>query len=450
MIHLARFSGRALDAINETVDGRNIMTVSRRTFSALLAGAVAAPRMSFAQVKDRSAFYSGVGPELTHYEVDFDAATLTRRGSVKLPGGIQYAWLHPSRRYLYVASSSGGVGIAPVPGFAPDLHRLTAFRVAPTGELSPHGDPVILRQRPVHLSVDNAGEHVLVAFNFPSDMAVYRIKGDGGIGDEVKQAENLEKGIYFHQIRATPADKTVLVVARGNNPEAGKPEDPGSLHVYTFKNGLLSPIRKIAPNGGYGFGGRHLDIHPTQPWVYLSVERQSQLIVYKMTPDGDLDPEPLFIKPTLADPAHKFPIQGAGPIHIHPNGRFVYLGNRSGIAGAVVPGVEDVGGKKVFSGGESNIAVFAINQQTGEPTAIQHADIRAAHPRTFGLDTGARLLVAGSLAPSAKREGDKVVDVPAGLSVFRMGGDSKLDFVRKYDIDVGPHTQWWTGMIALA
>jgi 6-phosphogluconolactonase len=153
---------------------------------------------------------------------------------------------------------------------------------------------------------------------------------------------------------------------------------------------VLSHIRKIAPNGGYGFGGRHLDIHPTQPWVYLSVERQSQLIVYKMTPEGDLVPEPLFTKPTLADPAHKFRIQGAGPIHIHPNGRFVYLGNRSGLANAAGPGVENVNGKMVFSAGESNIAVFAIDQQTGEPTAIQYADIRAAHPRTFGLDTGAR------------------------------------------------------------
>jgi 6-phosphogluconolactonase len=426
------------------------MTVDRRTFSAMLAGTVAAPRMAFAQSKDRSAFYSGVGGQLTQFEVDFDAATLTRRASVMLPGGIQYAWPHPSRKYLYVATSSGGVGIAPVPGYPPNEHHLSAFRVASSGELSPHGDPIRLRQRPVHTSVDNAGAHVLVAYNFPSGVAVYKIKGDGSIGEEVKQADNLEVGIYFHQIRATPSDKSILVVARGNNPEGSKPEDPGSLHVYGFKNGVLSPIRKIAPNGGYGFGGRHLDIHPTQPWVYLSVERQSQLIVYKMTPDGDLVPEPLFIKPTLADPAHKFPIQGAGPIHIHPNGRFVYLGNRSGVAGAVVPGVEDVGGKMVFSGGESNIAVFAINQQTGEPTAVQHADIRAAHPRTFGLDTGARLLVAGSLAPTARREGDKVVDLPAGLSVFRIGDDGKLTFARKYDIDVGRFTQWWTGMIPLA
>jgi 6-phosphogluconolactonase len=174
------------------------------------------------------------------------------------------------------------------------------------------------------------------------------------------------------------------------------------------------------------------------------------LIVYKLTPDGDLVPEPLFTKATLADPAHRFPVQSAGPIHVHPNGRFVYLGNRSGVTSAVVPGVEDVAGKKVFSGGESNIAVFAINPQTGEPTAIQHADIRAAHPRTFGLDRGGRMLVAGSLAPTAVREGGKVVDVPAGLSVFRMGEDGKLAFARKYDIDVGPFTQWWTGMIALA
>jgi 6-phosphogluconolactonase len=426
------------------------MTVNRRTFSALLAGAVAAPRMALAQAKDRSAFYSGVGAELTHFEVDFDAATLTKRASVKLPGGVQYAWPHPSRRTLYVATSSGGVGIAPIPGFPPDQHYVVAYRVAPSGELSPLGEPVKLRQRPVHMSVDNAGEYALVAHNFPSNVTVFKIKGDGSIGEEVKQPDNLEKGIYFHQIRATPDDRSILVVARGNNPTDGKPEDPGSLHVYGFKNGVLSSMRKIAPNGGYGFGGRHLDIHPSQPWVYLSVERQNQLIVYRMTPDGDLVPEPLFTKATLADPAHKFPIQSAGPIHVHPNGRFVYLGNRSGVAGAVVPGVEDVGGKKVFSGGESNIAVFAINPQTGEPTAIQHADIRAAHPRTFGLDTGARLLVAGSLAATAVREGGKIVDVPAGLSTFRMGQDGKLNFVRKYDIDVGKVTQWWTGMVPLA
>src|SRR5271169_4473134 len=131
------------------------MMVNRRTFFAILAGTFAAPRMALAQAKDRSAFYSGVGGQLTQYEVDFDAATLTKRASVNLPGGIQYAWPHPSRRHLYVATSSGGVGIAPVPGYPPDQHYLVAFHVTPLGELSLHGNLIRLRQRPVHTSVDN-------------------------------------------------------------------------------------------------------------------------------------------------------------------------------------------------------------------------------------------------------------------------------------------------------
>jgi len=429
----------------------NRRTFNQRTVATMLAGTVVAPSFAFAKgSKQKSALYSGVGNELTHYEVDVANAELAKRGSIKMPGGIQYAWPHPSKKFLYVTSSTGGPGFNPGPGFPANQHKLAAFRIGPTGELTEHGDMVTLKWRPIHSSVDIAGEYVLVAYNFPAGISVHKIKRDGTIGEEVSQSDNLEKGIYFHQVRATPGDRTILVVARGNNPEGNKPEDPGSLHVYGLKKGVLSNLRKISPNGGYGFGPRHLDIHPTRPLVYVSIERQNQLIVYKLTPDGDLVPESLFTKATLADPAHKFAIQSAGPIHIHPNGRFVYLGNRSGVTGSVVPGVEEVDGKKVFSGGESNIAVFAIDSKSGEPNAIQHADIQAAHPRTFSLDASGKLLVAGSLAPTAVRESGKVVAIPAGLSVFRVGPDGKLDFVRKYDLDVGAYTQWWSGMVALA
>ena len=51
------------------------MIVNRRTFAGMVTTAVAAPRLSFAQAKDRSAFYSGVSGRLTHYEVDFGAAS---------------------------------------------------------------------------------------------------------------------------------------------------------------------------------------------------------------------------------------------------------------------------------------------------------------------------------------------------------------------------------------
>jgi hypothetical protein len=57
------------------------MNLDRRTFSALLASTAAAPRSAFAQAASaKSAFYSGIEPELAHYEVDPNAATLTGRG----------------------------------------------------------------------------------------------------------------------------------------------------------------------------------------------------------------------------------------------------------------------------------------------------------------------------------------------------------------------------------
>jgi hypothetical protein len=51
--------------------------------------------------------------------------------------------------------------------------------------------------------------------------------------------------------------------------------------------------------------------------------------------------------------------------------------------------------------------------------------------------------------PVNVRDGDTIREVPAGLSVFRIGGDGRLTFARKYDIDVGDKTMWWMGMVPL-
>jgi hypothetical protein len=57
-------------------------------------------------------YYASVGPLLKIFEVDVEGAQLRERGAVTLPANIQYAWPHPSRRYLYVVSSNGGPGAA--------------------------------------------------------------------------------------------------------------------------------------------------------------------------------------------------------------------------------------------------------------------------------------------------------------------------------------------------
>src|SRR5438046_9562521 len=88
--------------------------VSRRTFLSLVAGSMSAPRVAFAQQETRKvALYANVGADLTHYDVDAAGAALTKRATVTLPAGVQYAWPHASRRYLYVATSSSASGYGP-------------------------------------------------------------------------------------------------------------------------------------------------------------------------------------------------------------------------------------------------------------------------------------------------------------------------------------------------
>jgi hypothetical protein len=190
-------------------------------------------------------------------------------------------------------------------------------------------------------------------------------------------------------------------VTRGNNAPTDNPVNPGSIKTFSFKDGVLTNLAAIQPGDGMRFGPRHLDFHPTQPWVYVSVESQNKLHVYRLDPASGLSREPLFIKETLSDPASKAR-QSAGPIHVHPNGRFVYLTNRAFT-------LTDFEGRKVFAGGENSVAVFAIDQTTGEPTLIQNADAHANYLRTFGIDPGGKLLVAASVWPMPTREG---ADIP--------------------------------------
>jgi 6-phosphogluconolactonase len=415
--------------------------VDRRTFTALLASAIATPRASFAMnTQDKSVFYSAAGPELTLHSVDIDNATLQKQGTVSAPANVQYAWPHPSRRHLYVVSSNGGPSSS---GTAGDRHFASAFAVDPaSGTLTPHGERVALPSRPIHASVDMAGEYLLIAYNNPSNLTVHRINADGSLGEPVEQSERLDTGIFAHQVRVTSDNRHVILVTRGNNAPTDNPVDPGSIKTFAFKDGMLKNLASIAPGDGMHFGPRHLDFHPTRPWVYVSIESQNKLYVYKRDAATGLSREPMFVKDTLGDPASKLR-QAAGPIHVSPDGRFVYLTNRAWWTTAFE-------GKQVFAGGENSVAVFAIDQTTGEPALIQNADAHSNYLRTFGIDPEGKLLIAASVWPMPMREGNEITMLPAAIVVYRIGGDGKLAYVRKYDIDASPQRQqFWAGMVTL-
>ena len=300
------------------------------------------------------------------------------------------------------------------------------------------------RNVPSITAVNSRGDYALTCYNNPSNLTVHRINSDGTVGAQVEQETKFDYGIFAHQILSMPGNNSVIMVTRGNRPESNKAEDPGALKIYNFKGGQLSPLANlpVGGNGGLGYGPRHLDFHPVKPWVYVSVKSQNELHMHRVEGDS-LSSEPLFKKrSTVGTYDISFP-QAAGGIHVHPNGRLVYVSNR---ANATV----DFNGKKVFGGGENNIAVFSINAETGEPTLIQNEDPQSFHIRTFSIDPSGRIMVAASIVDMNVRDGDNVRHVPAALTVFRIGEDGKLTFARKYDVELGGKFQWWTGFVGLA
>lgn len=388
----------------------------------------------------KSFFYASLGPVLTLYRIDVDGASLVRQGTVMLPAKVQYAWPHPIAPFLYVATSNGGASSLGIKG---DKHYLSALSIDPlSGELKEQGAPAALKSRPIHVTVDHSGRFALLAYNNPSNLTVHRINADGTVGEEVKQEAGLDCGIFAHQIRVAPTNDTAILVCRGNDAAKGKPEDPGALKVFSLKDGRLANTMTVAPNGGYGFGPRHLDFHPTRPYIYVSRERENKLDVYRFA-NGAVEPMPAFVRETLADPARIRSRQSACTLHVHPNGRFLYFSNRAF-------DTVKIDGHDIFPGGENNIAVFAIDPVSGEPALIQNEDVRGVYPRTFSLDPSARMLVVTNNEPKQMREGAGLKTIPANIATFKVASDGKLTFAKSYEIETGGDTQFWSGMVTLS
>jgi 6-phosphogluconolactonase (cycloisomerase 2 family) len=380
-------------------------------------------------------FYASIGPVLTRYDANIATGTLTARQTLSFPLDIQYAWRHPNLPVFYVAISNGG------PGKTGNQNQLVACRIdADSGDIAPFGQARDLRWRPLHLSLDRQNVHVLVAYNNPSAVTVHKIGDDGALGDEVPQSSDLDVGIFGHQVQVTPNGDAAILVCRGYDAEDGKVEQPGALKVYGYADGTLSPRASIEPNAGFGFGARHLDFHPTKPWLFLGVERQSELHVFALE-NGSVRPKSLHQISTLEGPNDGPARQAMSGIHIHPNGKVLYISNRAygQLESSLGPAAPE---------GEDNIAVFAINQNTGQPTAIQHAPTHGHLPRTFSIDASGRMLVAANseAAPKVSADGGER-QAPLSLITYQIAGDGTLKETGMIKFQEEDQLLFWAGFL---
>jgi 6-phosphogluconolactonase len=393
----------------------------------------------------RAVLFASAGNELTRYDVDVNAATLTKRESMMLPGFITEATMHPSKQYTYIVWGKfvpGDPGGFQIHG-QPHDQGMSAFRVDPaTGALTAHGPSVSLGHSPGYISAvttDVPGNYVLAADSDPSRISVHTLLPDGTIGKEIVSPGKLDFGIHAHQVRMDPSGQTVILPCRGDS--ANGKELAGSLKLFAFKDGILTERQSIGAGDDFHFNARHMDFHPSGKWDYFTTEAQNKLLVYERMQNGSLGKQ-LYAANTLSEPGNVRPGQIAGTVHVHPNGRIVYVANRAS-------GTTMVDGKRVFVGGENTIAVFSINQSTGEPTLIQNIDTRGIHARTFTIDPTSRMLVAGNTQRLPVKVGNTYRDLPAGMATYHIAADGKLEFVRKYDVPEGTTQMFWIGFVPL-
>ena len=385
--------------------------------------------------KTQSVLYGCVDETLFWDILDSEEVMLTRRGSLKLAAKIQFAARSENGRFLYAVVSDAGAGVT---GAAGSLHGLQAMAISPKdGGLSAIGTLYPLPERPIHISIAESGHYAAVAFNKSGQVRIYRLAEDGTVACEVEQAEPLKAGIFTHQALFSPDQYHILAVARGNEPRDGKQEERGTLAAFSFspEDGRAAPEKStmFLP----GMGPRHFVLHPDNGMAYLAIERGSMVFTYHMK-DGIPEETPVFQTEALLDLTNRtVPRQRGGVGVIHPQGKFLYVSNR-----ADKTEVRD--GQGYLLAGENNIAVFALDETTGEPRLLEHCECHGVEPRNLTIDpTGTVFIAANQKTMYVPEAGGWRLE-PANLALFRIAPDGRLFFVRRYDLHEQGHWLLWT------
>ena len=226
--------------------------------------------------------------------------------------------------------------------------------------------------KPTHISLSKDEETLLLAHYGGGAVAALPISSDGTIMPPTSKIMHSGASIdkqrqdkpHPHWIGSTPKNKFVLV------PDLGTDE----VVVYRLDASNHTLKRHGAGKVPPGSGPRHLKFHPDGKWAYVLNELGLTVTAFQYDAErGTLDRFQTVV--ALPKTELKDITTLGSEIRMHPTGKFVYAAIR----------------------GHDVIAVFSINQQSGELTLVEREPVRGSWPRNFGIDpTGKWLLAAGA------------------------------------------------------
>lgn len=257
---------------------------------------------------------------------------------------------------------------------------------------------------PCYTTIDKSGKWLITANYSGGSFAVMKVQKNGSIDAAKTIVQHSGKSVnssrqekaHVHTNVLTKDNKYLLVADLGM--------DKVFSYPFDATTGTLAKNKVVTTSVIGGAGPRHLAIHPSQKFVYLTQELNGTIGAFAMLNNGALK----LLQTISAVPEGYTGSFGGADIHVSPDGKFLYTSNR----------------------GESNtIAIFSINKVSGRLTSIGHQSTFGSKPRNFNFDpSGNFLLVAnqdtdnivifsinhqtGLLTDTGKR-----IDVPAPVCV---------------------------------
>ena len=303
--------------------------------------------------------------------VRFDTRTGQLRLVSSVDGGPNPSFLaiHPNGSTLYAVNEVGDYGGKSSGG-------VTAFSIAgKTGGLSKIGEQASGGAGPCYVSVDRAGRAALVANYDGGSVSLLPLQANGALEAAASVIKHTGSGPvadrqgepHAHCILTDRSNRFVLAA------------DLGADRIFVYRLDLDGKTLRHVDGGGAvmrpGSGPRHIALHPTAPFVFVSNELDSTVSSLRFDAErGAL---------TAIDTRSSLPAGWKGEnypadIHISPSGRTVYVSNR----------------------GHNSVAALSINN-TGALSLGQTISTEGDWPRNFTVDpTGRWLLVANQKSNS--------------------------------------------------
>ena len=300
------------------------------------------------------------------YRLNTSTGTLTPVSAQWGGASPTYLTMDTGHRFMYAVSetqtfqewvSSGGVSALTIDQ---RTGALTLLNQMPTRGASP-----------CYVSLDRTEKSVLVANYVGGNVALLPRQLTGQLAaptdDDQHQPptgphKNQDKP-HAHCIIPSPDNRYAFAV------------DLGTDHVYRYQ---LDPVHnKLGTPGVVAFaakpgaGPRHLTFHPNGRWAYLENELNSTVtaLAYNAV-EGRFDE----LQTLTTLPAGYTGENSGADVHVSPDGRFLCTSNR----------------------GDNSLAVFAIDENNGQLTLVQHVSTLGKTPRNFSFDPSGRVLLVAN------------------------------------------------------